>query len=80
MLKIGGYLDYETMKVTEVIKGKLGEKMKIKKDDIIIEMNGKDIKDISDLKLSLFKATYLGEKFSLKVKREGQTVELTTVR
>ena len=72
--KLGVYLDYATMQVTKVIDDGYAKKIGMKKDDIITMMNGKSIKGIEDLKLALFKASYLEEPFVLHVKRGDKEI------
>jgi serine protease Do len=61
--------------VTEVFEGDPADKAGIKQGDIIIEVDGKAVKDTHEL-LRLVAVLTVGKKATLKVVREGQVKEL----
>ncbi len=61
--------------VTEVFEGDPADKAGIKQGDIIIEVDGKKVKDTHEL-LRLVAVLPVGKKASVKVMREGQLKEL----
>jgi len=61
--------------VTEVFEGDPADKAGIKQGDIIIEVDGRKVKDTHEL-LRLVAALPVGKKASVKVLREGQVKEL----
>jgi len=73
--KLGVYVE-ETekgLKVVEVSEGSVAEKSGVKKGDIIVEFNGKQIKDLVDLKVELF---FSQQENSMVVKRGKKRVKL----
>lgn len=60
------------VKVTDVDDGMAAGKSGLKEDDIITEINGKEVKSVDDLKAKL-KELKEGESFKMGVKRNGMT-------
>ena len=78
-IKLGVYLQ-ETengLKVLDVVKNSIAAKLKLKKNDIIVKVNGTKIKNIYDLKVELF-FLKKGQKLKLKVLRNGKYLLLET--
>jgi serine protease Do len=61
--------------VTEVFKGSPAEKAGLKRGDVIIEVNGKKIKDVETLR-NLVAQSKVGGTIKLKVVRDGRTIFL----
>ena len=73
--KIGVYIE-ETgkgLKVVKVKKNSPAEKAGIKKGDIIVQFNGREIKDLVDLKVELF---FSQQENSITVLRNGKKVKM----
>jgi len=68
----------EGVKVTEVSEGSNAENAGMKVGDIIFEMDSAAIKDLSDLRKAIASLKE-NEEFIVKVKRDGQDVELTGI-
>lgn len=73
--KIGVYVDDtgKGLKVEKVIKDSPAEKAGIKKGDLIVQFNGRDIKDIIDLKIELFFSQGENE---IVVERDGKKIKM----
>ena len=75
-LKIGVYLASDkNLTVVNLVPDSFGEKIGLKKGDLIVSFNDKEIKELSDLKIEL----YFLEDFknsTLRVKRGDETIEL----
>jgi len=79
LLKLGVYIK-ETekgLKVIDIVKNSLAQKLGIKKGDIILEVNGSRIKTLHDLKVELF-FVKTGEQLKIKVLRGKKEITLKT--
>jgi len=65
----------EGLLIKEVKPGSLAEKIGLKREDVILEINNKRVQKVSDLKLVL---TFLedGEKLAIKIKRGNREESL----
>ncbi len=73
---IGVMLDTsENLKVTKVIKDSIAQKLGIQKDDIILSVDGSDVKKLEDLKFLLFFKDS-DKDLTMKVKRDDKIVTL----
>lgn len=74
--KLGVYLksSYELIAL-DTVKGSFSNKIGLKKNDKILELNGKEVKTLYDLKRVLYFMDNLNDSV-LKVKREGKVKEL----
>lgn len=68
----------EGIYIQQVITGSPAEKAGLKKADVIISANGKDIQTMDQLNV-LKNACKIGDKFKLKVVRQSKEVEITVV-
>ncbi len=75
-MKIGVFLDTtKNLKVTKVIEDSIAKKVGLKKDDIILAVDGIDVKKLDDLKFLLFFKDK-DEKIEIKVMREEKLLNL----
>ncbi len=72
-MKLGVVIDKKEngLEVADVIPGGLADKFEVKKKDIIINIDGKKITDIADLKLKLYELDGK-KKFNITVKRKDR--------
>lgn len=61
--------------VTDVFKGSPAEKAGLKRGDVIVELNGKEVKDVESLRNRVAQSE-VGSTVKLKVKRDGRTIYL----
>jgi dienelactone hydrolase len=64
------------VKVDAVTPGLTGEKIGLRKDDILTGVNGRDVADVPGA-LAVMRTLYEGESASLVVRRDGKSVTLT---
>ncbi|MBW2147520.1 MAG: DegQ family serine endoprotease [Deltaproteobacteria bacterium] len=64
--------------VSEVFPDEPAEKAGIKRGDIILELNGKQIKNVKEL-LNIAASLPVGRKIEIKVWREGETLDLNLI-
>ncbi len=74
-LKLGVYLDKDTLKIMDVIKDSLANKLGVLKDDVILEIDQVKVKNLYDLKLELFFKDKNSD-IVLKVKRKNRILTL----
>ncbi len=75
--KIGVYLEADDkLKVSKLVEDSPAKKSGIRKDDVIIAIDGIKVKTISDLKLELF---FTGKKSVVTVVRNGTEVEIPII-
>lgn len=63
--------------IDQVIEGSAAEKAKLKQYDVIVEMDGKKIENMVDLRKHLYNEKEIGDDLKLKVYRKGQLIEAT---
>lgn len=61
------------VKVLSVVEGGVADKAGIKKDDIIVEIDGKELTGVNDAQPMLMHKNIEGSVFKMKVKRNGKT-------
>ena len=72
--KIGVYLEGdENLKVVKLVENSPAKRAGIEKGDIIVAIDGVEVKSIPDLKLELF---FSGEKAEITVSRDGRRVKI----
>lgn len=64
--------------VTDVLKGSPAEDAGLKRGDVIIELNGKEVNDVESLRNRVAQ-TEVGSTINLKVKRESSTIQLEAI-
>lgn len=75
-IKLGVYIKNDIhLKVNKVIKNSNASSFQIKKDDIIMRINNKDVSSLSDLKLELYFINDI-KTSTIEVERKGKLIQL----
>jgi hypothetical protein len=64
----------EGVRITSISKGSLASKLDLKVDDVIVEMDGKQVNGLADLS-AILRAKSLGDDAALKLRRGDESVE-----
>lgn len=62
--------------ISQVVRGSAAEKAGLQQYDVVVEMDGKKIEDVIDLRKHLYNEKEVGDTMQLKVYRQGQLVEV----
>lgn len=75
-MKIGVFLDtVKNLKVIKIVKNSIASELGIKKDDVILEVDDKEVKNLDEMKFILF-FKQKDEKIKIKLKRDKKTLTL----